>query len=194
MVGMEINREGWLAAMTDALRPLFEVAGYPLPDKIAVSVGFPSRRALANQHRIYGQCWRPETTEDGTSTVFVSPLLSGEGAAGVLAHELAHAATPGAGHKGAFVACCKAVGLTDGPPTSVNPGPELAAILKELAEPLGAYAHSPITPLSVPAKQSTRMLKVVCGDCGYTLRTTQKWLDIGVPSCCCGAGEMDVDV
>lgn len=36
------------------------------------------------------------------------------------------------------------------------------------------------------AKQSTRMLKVECGSCGYTLRTTAKWLEVGTPTCPCG--------
>ena len=33
-------------------------------------------------------------------------------------------------------------------------------------------------------KQSTRMLRCRCMDCGYTLRTTQKWIEVGVPTCC----------
>ncbi|MGA4950461.1 hypothetical protein [Streptomyces lydicamycinicus] len=40
---------------------------------------------------------------------------------------------------------------------------------------------------SGPKKQGTRMLKVICSeDCecdGYTVRTTQKWIEIGLPSC-----------
>lgn len=35
-------------------------------------------------------------------------------------------------------------------------------------------------------KVGTRMLKCECPDCGYVVRTTQKWLDIGLPTCACG--------
>jgi hypothetical protein len=35
--------------------------------------------------------------------------------------------------------------------------------------------------------QTTRMLKLACGGCGYTVRTTEKWLKTGVPTCHCGA-------
>jgi hypothetical protein len=36
-------------------------------------------------------------------------------------------------------------------------------------------------------KQSTRMLKLECDECGYVVRTTQKWINVGVPVCHCGA-------
>lgn len=32
-------------------------------------------------------------------------------------------------------------------------------------------------------KQGTRLLKCECPECGYTVRVTQKWLDIGNPIC-----------
>jgi len=51
---------------------------------------------------------------------------------------------------------------------------------------------------SGPRKQGTRMIKLTCGnsECPtmdektgavYTVRTTRKWLEVGVPSCPCGA-------
>lgn len=36
---------------------------------------------------------------------------------------------------------------------------------------------------SRPRKQGTRMLKAACEDCGYTVRVTAKWLEIGPPHC-----------
>ena len=40
--------------------------------------------------------------------------------------------------------------------------------------------------------QTTRMLKCVCGKCGYTCRTTRKWLDAaGSPICPCSGEAMD---
>jgi len=35
------------------------------------------------------------------------------------------------------------------------------------------------------AKQTTRLVKCVCPDCGYTIRVTRKWLDTGLPYCAC---------
>jgi hypothetical protein len=36
------------------------------------------------------------------------------------------------------------------------------------------------------SKPGSRLLKCECPDCGYVVRTTQKWLDIGTPTCVCG--------
>lgn len=40
--------------------------------------------------------------------------------------------------------------------------------------------------LRTSAKAGTRLLKCECPACGYTVRTTQKWLDVGLPVCPCG--------
>lgn len=36
---------------------------------------------------------------------------------------------------------------------------------------------------SRPKKQTTRLLKAECGQCGYTVRLTKRWLDVGPPGC-----------
>lgn len=41
-------------------------------------------------------------------------------------------------------------------------------------------------------KQGTRMIKCACGECGYTVRTTAKWLEVG-PPCCPLHGPMQAD-
>jgi len=35
-------------------------------------------------------------------------------------------------------------------------------------------------------KQTTRMIKAECPSCGYTARISQKWVDVGLPTCPCG--------
>lgn len=30
------------------------------------------------------------------------------------------------------------------------------------------------------------MLKALCGGCGYTIRLTRQWADVGMPTCQCG--------
>lgn len=46
---------------------------------------------------------------------------------------------------------------------------------------------------SAPPKQTTRLRKACCADCGYTVRVTSKWLEIGPPHCPVH-GAMAVDV
>ena len=36
----------------------------------------------------------------------------------------------------------------------------------------------------------SRLLKVQCGECGYLMRITRKWLDLAVPDCPLGHGTM----
>lgn len=37
------------------------------------------------------------------------------------------------------------------------------------------------------AKAGSRLLKAECPDCGYTIRVTRKWADVGMPKCPCGS-------
>jgi hypothetical protein len=179
-----MTREQWLLAAIDELRPDFEAAGSPIPDKVRVSVGWPkgSRTAI-------GQCVLPEAVDDKTPAVFVSPVLSEPGAVlKTLIHELVHA-TGIRGHKASdfgrlglkvgLVAPWKSSTLSDGGWGRVN----------ALALKLGPFDHSAITIGSGTGevKQSTRMLKAACSDDGYTVRLTKKWIEsMGFPTCPCG--------
>jgi hypothetical protein len=99
------------------------------------------------------------------------------------------------GHKGEFVALCKAIGLVK-PWTATTPGPELAATLAIYALQLGPYPHARLN--EVRKRQTTRMLKATCpnpaceirlnveGNKPYTVGITQQWADAGMPSCPCG--------
>ena len=54
----------------------------------------------------------------------------------------------------------------------------------EIADALGPYPHATLN-LSARKKQTTRMIKVECGDCDGVFRTTQKWLDEATHGLCC---------
>ena len=41
-------------------------------------------------------------------------------------------------------------------------------------------------PISAEKKQTTRQLKAEAKCCGYIIRLTKKWSEIGMPSCPCG--------
>jgi len=184
-----MTREEWLMAMAQALRPAFEAAGYPLPAALRISCGWPSHRALAspgNKSRTIGQCWPAQASADGHHEVFISPCIS-EAAqvAAVLVHELAHAAAGCQhGHKGPFRKCARKVGLT-GKMTATTATPELAERLNTLAAKIGPYPHANLDR-SQAKRQNTRMLKLTCAECGYTVRTTAKWIEQGMPTCPCG--------
>lgn len=81
-------------------------------------------------------------------------------------------------------AACPECGQPKGP-AHQHPAPEPT---EPAVEP--EVAPEPVLP-EPPKKQATRMIKVCCPGCGYTIRTTQKWIDVGLPTCCCGE-EMEV--
>lgn len=179
------TREGWLTAAVLALSPLFAEQGHIVP-AVRVSVGWPGGRGAKNT--VIGQCWASRASADSVPQLFISPVLGdAERVLDVLAHELVHAIDDcTSGHKGPFAKIAKSIGLT-GKMTATVAGAELKPKLAAMVEALGEYPHAIITPsLSGVAKQGTRMLKVECPSDGYTLRTTAKWLAMGVPTCPCG--------
>lgn len=186
-----MTREEWLTRLIDKLRPMLKAAGGDVPQDIRVSCGWPSRGAFSSKSRTIGECWSPSASADKHTEIFVSPCIAtGERAADVLAHELVHAC--GAmGHKGPFKRIAVALGLT-GPMRATKAGPELAERLNALIAKIGPYPHAALDQKKSPhKKEGTRLLKVVCGSCGYTVRTTQKWIDCGFPVCPCGE-EMEI--
>ncbi|MER7445027.1 hypothetical protein [Micromonospora avicenniae] len=210
------TREAWLHRAVEVFRPRFDEIGMPLPERVHVSVGFSygaraesgkilgscwAKRASADGvNHIF------ISPESGDTVEVLETLL----------HELIHAADDcQSGHKGAFAEAATRLGFM-GPMTATPASVELAAELMTIAETLGDYPHGALTiPARVPAskpvpagvaggttgdggklhsgpsKQTTRMLKVACTtagcECGgYTVRTSAKWLAVGMPFCPAG--------
>lgn len=182
-----LTREEVLGLLAQGLVPLFSAIGLAYPEKLRLACGWPKGKARAG-HAL-GQCWTDEASADGTTEIFITPAISDISViAHVLVHELIHACVGIAeGHKGAFKSAALAIGL-EGKMTSTTPTPELAAKLAAITATLPPYPHADLTAKSRTVTQPTRMIKLVCPDvaCGWTCRTTQKWLDIGLPSCACG--------
>src|SRR5574343_787851 len=190
------TREAWLVRLANALRPLFESHGATIPDRIRFSCSWTrGGRGKAAKARI-GECWYPESSADQTTEIFVSPAIDNPlTVASILSHELVHACLgPGHGHGPEFKRLAVAIGLV-GKMTATAAGPELAAHLATLCQAIGPYPHAELREgptADRPKKQGTRMLKVECPSCGYTVRTTAKWLSVGLPTCPCGC-EMQAD-
>lgn len=182
------TREQWLNAGIAALRPLFIAAGYTVPDNVRVTCGFPSKGALPGKKGSYsmGQCWADTASDGKMFEVFISPLDSDVLIVlATLVHELVHA-TVGldAKHGKLFKACALAVGL-EGKMRSTHAGEELRDKLQGIAKDIGAYPHDSLKKAMTDGtkKQTTRLKKCECGVCGYTVRVTAKWLEMGAPLC-----------
>jgi len=183
----QLNRESWLELGVERLNELFVANGYQLP-RVKVSCGFTSNRG---SKKVIGVCWNGKATDNNIAQIYIVPTLDdATRVLDILAHELIHALRPEAGHGKKFKEVALAIGLT-GKMTATIAGPELQEQLEKIVTAIGPYPHGKLNP-SNKKKQSTRMIKLVCEKCDYTVRTSNKWIDIGVPSCCCGAGEMEI--
>lgn len=185
MIVSSLARQQWLEDAAAALRQWFADKGYMVPDNVRVSVGWP--RGSHGRARAIGQCWPVAASSDKHSEIFISPeitsKLNGVRIIGVLAHELVHA-TVGteAGHKAPFKRCAEAIGLT-GKMTATDEGPEFVTWAQTVVARIG---ECPAGSLNTNArkKQSTRLLKCECDQCGYVARVTRKWVDeVGAPIC-----------
>ena len=182
-----MNREQWLTTLSGKMRSMFETHGGIIPTKLRLTCGWPSKGAFSSKRRTIGECWQKAASKDGTTEIFISPCLSSSSdVAAVLTHELIHACG-NMGHKGPFKRLALAVGL-EGPMRATIAGRELTERLNALIKPMGDYPHAVLDKSQSPhKKEGTRLLKVLCLDCGYTVRTTQKWIDCGTPTCPCGS-------
>ena len=139
-----LERQQWLEAAVEALRTKFADAGYCVPEKVRVSIGWPKRAASCGA---IGECWATEASSDAHNELFISPELT-EAARilGVLGHEMAHATVgTAAGHKKPFKRCALAIGL-QGPMRATTESPEFVTWAETLvgASVLTQLAISPI--------------------------------------------------
>jgi hypothetical protein len=101
-------------------------------------------------------------------------------------------------HRGPFPKAARAIGL-EGKMTATVAGETLKTRLRGLIEQLGEYPHARLIASNRPKTQGTRMILLRCPDCGYQVRTTQKWIEVGLPVCPCGtemavAGDNDAEL
>lgn len=183
------TREGWLNAAVELIRPAFAAIGASLPPTIFVSMGFPRGERKGSK---VGQCWPAAASGDNESAhIFIHPNQTDAARIiDILVHELCHAADDCQNdHKKPFIKLARAMGLT-GKWTATVASPELLKrITEEWLPELGPLPHPGLGEVMAEEKekkQTTRMIKVVCPADDYNLRTTRKWIKIGLPTCPCG--------
>ncbi len=170
------SRDVWLGAVTDAMRPIFAKRGYPLPTKINTTIGFPS---TGWRGKIRGECWASHMSADGTTEIFIHPCETDTNKiVNILTHELCHAAINNeGGHGKKFKKAGETMDL-EGKPKHMLGGQAWAAWALPIIEAVGPMPHAALSEyVAKPKKQSTRNLKCECPACGFTFRTTAKWLE-----------------
>ena len=188
MENTSIERHAWIELACQCMRPVFTKAGYTLSDNIRASIGFT--QGGGGRRKAIGQMWSPKVVTDGVPEMFISPEINdGRIIIGVIGHEFCHDAVGvECGHKGPFRKCALAIGLT-GKMTATTNGPA-EAFAADFIKRHGPYPAGRID-YSARKKQTTRMIKCECRDCGYIARTSRKFIaQAGAPLCPCNGKVM----
>lgn len=191
-----MTREEWLVKAIELMtKQKFNTIGYKVP-LLRVSVGLPYGRG---SKKAIGQHWHPKASDDKVGSIFISPTINDTcEVLGTLAHEVVHGVVGNeAKHGKLFRLCAEAIGL-EGKMTSTNAGPELVKYFKkELIKKLGEYPHSRLNIIEgrPTKKQTTRMIKMFCTECGYKCRAAiTKILERGPVICPCNLEAMEIEL
>lgn len=191
-------REQWLAAALIPIKKLFAAAKYTVPE-LRVACGWPSHGGTSRKKRCIGEAWSTEASADGLPQIFISPYLADPvepcGVLATLVHEVVHATVGNKEkHNKVFGKCARAVGL-EGKLTATTASQILIADFKDWMAELGDYPHAKLDLTCSPIKkQTTRMIKLECQECGYVARTSKKWIDDVGPAHCPKHGEMTFEL
>jgi len=173
------------------------------PESICVTIQTKGRR------KAVGWFWAgrwiiPGKTKKGNVPAYneinmSAELLSSHNMGELLLHELAHAENNTCGtkdcsgrvHNKHFKSMAEHLGLEVKPrDKSVGYGyTELAQAGEDFLKKI-VFKRELFTSCRVvdgpKAASGGRLLKLECGGCGYVIRSTQKWIDTGTPTCICG--------
>lgn len=182
----KMNREQWLLLAVDALKPVFKKkCQIVLPKNIKCTMSFPLGRSA---HKVVGQCLSEKISSGQKIEILINPTFDDPvEIISTLAHELIHAWDGNKnGHKGPFVRVAKDFGfMSPWPQTSETL--ELLIEFKAIVRKLPKFPHNKISPIRRGKKQTTRMIKLECDQCGFICRASQTAIVAsGLPICGCG--------
>lgn len=174
------NRESWLLAAVEALRPIFSKKNHVVPKNCLVSCGFASTGTRS--HHI-GQCWSTQSSSNDLNQIFISPTLDDPiEVLDTLVHELVHAVDDCEHKHGKeFKKIALDVGLK-GPMRSASAGPELRAQLEVISKALGPYPHGKLKVTHRMRINRSRP-RAKCPICNYQVPMLKRFLEYGAPIC-----------
>ena len=196
LASIHANREDWLNAAVDELRPFFSSRGHTLPAEIRVACAYPTN-AKRSGFKVLGECIPNTNSADGHYEIFISPILDEPSkVTETLIAQLCRTArgalnvTNLAYAKIAEVMHILPAGTVSSPFKEVTHGSAFDMAYQDIIDSLGVYPHAKVD-VSIHKSQGTRMLLAVCPTCQCKIRITAKWAhnahgDVELPTCRCG--------
>lgn len=167
-------------------------------EEVSITVASAGRRQALGW--FWGNSWHQTKAASWHEINLCSEHLDTCDVGELIIHEMAHAenhtlgirdCTGGRMHNKKFKVMAERLGLEVQPRCKsvgygyTKLGPEATAFLEKIAFKRDVFIRH--RNRSEQKKSGgTRMLKCECPECGYTIRTTAKWLATGVPTCACG--------
>jgi hypothetical protein len=197
------TRKAWLHYIAQHMAPAFEQLGAPLPAQLRIAIGFTSS---GRRSRHISECWDNQCSADRHFEIFIRPDLSEsqepmpmQVAAAWAMSWYTPAIGVAAGHGQEFRRVARGIGLV-GQMAATTTGPEFEQALRPILAAAGPLPHGRLR-LAVGAsshssrgkKPYSRQSKCACSNCGYTVHTTRKWLDLAGAPLCPRHGQMDVE-
>lgn len=189
------TREEWLQRAVGLILPHLKELGYEPTGlvKTSLSIFQKKRKSIT-----WGFCFHASASEGGYREIFINAELTDvRKILGVLVHELGHACLKdGVGHRNPFKVFCEKVGFQFEKAEHADDGILFWKWCAPIAKELGAFPHKKLLglPEGGKKKQSTRLIKCECEDCGFVFRATRKWLEdkdaLQCPDAACG-GRVD---
>ena len=174
------SREGWLNEFIALARPVFARAGAPLPGNVRAAICPPHRQ----KQRAIGLCWSDAAAEDKGREIWITAAETDPvRVAGILVHELCHAALPHhVKHGKPFGRLARALGL-EGPLTATTEGAAFrtlwAACLGRLGPiPTAARFTLPVAS-DVRVQKTPKAANVSCPNCGFTAKIRLDQMHVG---------------
>lgn len=177
-------REQWLTKLVERAKPMFEKLDKPLPS-VRTAICPPHRPKMKH----VGLCWSAASSKDNTREIWVSSEIDDAlEVAGILVHELCHAALPhGVKHSKPFLTLARSMHL-EGRATATTIGEPFKTIWSPIVEKIGPLPGAKFTgtrPADLAPKQATIIQRnVACPECGFAAKVRldqMKWGRLACP-------------
>jgi hypothetical protein len=178
-----LTRDQWLNGFIEEARKVFLHNGKPLPPNVRAAICPPHRA----KQRYVGLCWSDAVSEDNGREIWVTAGVTDPvRVAGILVHELCHAALPHkVKHGRAFRELATSLGL-EGRMTSTTEGALFRLLWAGVLERLGPLPAARFTAgfaVDFRVQKTPRMTNVACPECGFVAKVRLDQMEIGRLTC-----------